>query len=145
LHALQKCIAFACKNKIYHAFQEQKKIECMTVNDYNRRGSFVLTDLTPGNWSVRIAAMSLAQRGEWSQKIYFTIPEPYKFSNTLVVGIAIICSLAVTAAVAFLSITIYRRNFRKKLPEYLMNVFSANPEYISQLEVYKPDEWELKR
>lgn len=26
-----------------------------------------------------------------------------------------------------------------------MNVFSANPEYISQLEVYKADEWELKR
>lgn len=115
------------------------------MNDYVRRGGFVLTDLTPGNWSVRIASMSLAQRGEWSKRIYFVIPEPYKFSSTLIVCIAIICSLAITALVAFLSISIYRRNFRKKLPEYLMNVFSANPEYISQLEVYKPDEWELKR
>ncbi len=89
--------------------------------------------------------MSLAQRGEWSTKFYFVIPEPYKVSSTLIVGIAIACSLVVTSLVAFLTISIYRRNFRKKLPEYLMNVFSANPEYISQLEVYKPDEWELKR
>lgn len=33
----------------------------------------------------------------------------------------------------------------KKLPEYIMHIVETNPDYIQQLEVYKPDEWELDR
>lgn len=29
--------------------------------------------------------------------------------------------------------------------EYVRQQISANPEYLSQMDVYKPDEWELKR
>ncbi len=37
------------------------------------------------------------------------------------------------------------RHFGKKVREYLGQVISANPEYLSQLDVYKADEWELDR
>lgn len=33
----------------------------------------------------------------------------------------------------------------KKVREYWQQVISANPDYISQLDVYEADEWELKR
>lgn len=37
------------------------------------------------------------------------------------------------------------RQKMKKLPEYIMHIVETNPDYIQQLEVYKPDEWELDR
>lgn len=126
------------------SFQKPKK-DCVNVSDYERRRGHALTDLPPGNWSVRVRCLSLAQRGSWSKEIFFVIPEPYKLPSMVVIITAVVCSLAAVAVIVFTVIWIYKRNFKKKLPEYLMNVFSANPEYISQLEVYKPDEWELKR
>ncbi len=33
----------------------------------------------------------------------------------------------------------------EKKPEYIMNMISTCPDYISTLQVYKPDEWELSR
>uniref|UniRef100_A0A914LJ91 Protein kinase domain-containing protein n=1 Tax=Meloidogyne incognita TaxID=6306 RepID=A0A914LJ91_MELIC len=35
--------------------------------------------------------------------------------------------------------------FGKKVEEYWRQTISANPEYLSQMELYKADEWELKR
>ncbi|KAF7639540.1 hypothetical protein Mgra_00000869 [Meloidogyne graminicola] len=37
------------------------------------------------------------------------------------------------------------RMFGKKVEEYWRQTISANPEYLSQMELYKADEWELKR
>lgn len=58
----------------------------------------------------------------------------------------IISCLAVFGAI--IGVIIYhcaRRYFGKKVQEYWRQTISANPEYLSQLDVYKPDEWELKR
>jgi len=37
------------------------------------------------------------------------------------------------------------KRFGKKVEEYWRQTISANPEYLSQMELYKADEWELKR
>ena len=37
------------------------------------------------------------------------------------------------------------RYFGKKVREYVRQTISANPEYLSQLDVYETDEWELRR
>ena len=37
------------------------------------------------------------------------------------------------------------RYFGKKVREYVRQTISANPEYLSQLDVYQIDEWELRR
>lgn len=102
-------------------------------------------DLHSGNYSLKIRASSLAQRGPWTRKIYFYIPETYNNREIIVIAISVACSLVFIIVVISLVVIIYNRKFKKKLPEYLTQFFSANPEYISQLEVYKPDQWELKR
>lgn len=40
---------------------------------------------------------------------------------------------------------VVKRMFGKKVEEYWRQTISANPEYLSQMELYKADEWELKR
>lgn len=40
---------------------------------------------------------------------------------------------------------IINRKFGKKVEEYVRQTISANPEYLSQMDIYKADEWELKR
>ncbi|KRX70924.1 Insulin-like growth factor 1 receptor [Trichinella sp. T6] len=121
------------------------KRDCITQNDFMEKLGFLIQDLPPGNYSFRIRALSLAQRGPWTSYFAFIIPERAKVTETTVILIAFGCSFFAIIFGVLLVIAVYRRKYKKKLPEYLLNVFSANPEYISQLEVYKPDEWELKR
>ena len=74
----------------------------------------------------------------------FTITTPTFFTwpviATITVSIALF--LAIAGAVAYWA---FKRHLGKKLREYVGQVISANPEYLSQLDVYKADEWELKR
>lgn len=115
------------------------------MSKYLEHHGIFLFDLHPGNYSLRIRASSLAQRGPWTKKIYFYISEPYNIREIVVVTVSIGCSLLLIGVVLVCVIWGYKRKYKKKLPEYLTAIFSANPEYISQLEVYKPDQWELKR
>uniref|UniRef100_A0A914GXM6 receptor protein-tyrosine kinase n=1 Tax=Globodera rostochiensis TaxID=31243 RepID=A0A914GXM6_GLORO len=62
-------------------------------------------------------------------------------------------SIAIIAAVSLLVLLVTgvflyhfaNRMFGKKVEEYWRQTISANPEYLSQMELYKADEWELKR
>ncbi|VDO79183.1 unnamed protein product [Soboliphyme baturini] len=85
-----------------------------------------LHDLSPGNYSFRVRAMSLASRGPWTRYQNFIIVEPRRLSESTIILIAVSCSLIAIALGVFLVISIYRRKFQKKL----QNAFSANPEYI---------------
>ncbi|KAK5976312.1 hypothetical protein GCK32_004451 [Trichostrongylus colubriformis] len=38
-----------------------------------------------------------------------------------------------------------KKYYSQKVKEYATQLISANPEYLSQADVYKPDEWELQR
>ncbi|KFD68362.1 hypothetical protein M514_07346 [Trichuris suis] len=125
--------------------EQKPKRDCITQADFERNLGFVIRDLPPGNYSFRIRALSLAQRGSWTSYFTLLIADAPKMAETIVILIAVGCSAFAVLFGVLLVTAVYRRKFKKKLPEYLLNVFSANPEYISQLEVYKPDEWELRR
>uniref|UniRef100_A0A5S6QCV7 Tyrosine-protein kinase receptor n=1 Tax=Trichuris muris TaxID=70415 RepID=A0A5S6QCV7_TRIMR len=125
--------------------EQKPKRDCITQVDFERNLGFVIRDLPPGNYSFRLRALSLAQRGSWTSYFTLLIADTPKMAETIVILIAVGCSAFAVLFGVLLVTAVYRRKFKKKLPEYLLNVFSANPEYISQLEVYKPDEWELRR
>lgn len=51
----------------------------------------------------------------------------------------------VVLPIALIAYCILKRTLNKKIREYWKQTISANPEYLSQLELYRADEWELKR
>ncbi|KAK7866791.1 hypothetical protein R5R35_004211 [Gryllus longicercus] len=105
--------------------------------------SFTLVNLAPGNYSVRVKAVSLAGSGftNYTQFRYFYIKEPpsgpgLEFVVGALVGLFII-------GVVICVMVIYVR--RKYVPgvSNMKLIASVNPEYVPT--VYVPDEWEVPR
>ena len=70
------------------------------------------------------------------------VPGWLTWQRALYILVALIAIIGISVAVGYRYV---RRHFGKKVQEYLRQTISANPEYITQLDVYKTDEWELKR
>lgn len=59
----------------------------------------------------------------------------------MIIGSLLAIVAAVAAGIAYFG----QQYVGRKVREYWQQVVSANPDYISQLDVYEADEWELKR
>ncbi|KRZ21899.1 Insulin receptor [Trichinella pseudospiralis] len=121
------------------------KRECTTGADFAAVGGMHFRHLSAGNYSFRVRAVSLAQRGPWTRKFHFLIVDAPRQLDTSVLVVSVGCSLVLIGVGVVLAVALSRRHLKRMLPGYVQHVFSANPEYISQLEVYEPDEWELSR
>lgn len=122
---------------------ETEKHECVSGQMYQTQRGVRLSNLSPGNYSVRVRATSLAGNGSWTHTVDLYVAERYE--NVLyaiifapIAAIIIICLC--TAAVVFVN--------KKRNSDRLGNgvlYASVNPEYFSAAEMYVPDEWEVAR
>uniref|UniRef100_A0A672Z189 Tyrosine-protein kinase receptor n=1 Tax=Sphaeramia orbicularis TaxID=375764 RepID=A0A672Z189_9TELE len=122
---------------------ETEKHECVSGQMYQTQRGVRLSNLSPGNYSVRVRATSLAGNGSWTHMVDLYVAERYE--NVLYAIIfapiaAIILICLCTATVVFLN--------KKRNSDRLGNgvlYASVNPEYFSAAEMYVPDEWEVAR
>ncbi|MED6256852.1 Insulin-like growth factor 1 receptor, partial [Ataeniobius toweri] len=121
---------------------EPEKHECVSRQLYRTQRGVRLTDLSPGNYSVRVRATSLAGNGSWTHTLNLYVAESYENIFAMifvpVVIIILICTLV-------LMLVVFNR---KRNSDRLGNgvlYASVNPEYFSAAEMYVPDEWEVAR
>lgn len=115
-----------------------KSTECIThINYQQNHGTHYLRNLSPGKYSVRVRAMSLAGDGNFSEPINFTVG--LKEDNTIVLVVLLIFGfLATICVVGFL----VNRNYRRKRQQQRL-IASVNPDYIECK--YVKDGWEVPR
>lgn len=122
---------------------ETEKHECVSGQMYQTQRGVRLSNLSPGNYSVRVRATSLAGNGSWTHTVDLYVAERYEnflyaFIFVPIAAIFLICVFS--AVVVFVN--------RKRNSDRLGNgvlYASVNPEYFSAAEMYVPDEWEVAR
>ena len=63
-----------CNGMCFFILQYSPMVECITRNQFLNNGcSYKLQKLPPGNYSLRVRAMSLAGYGDYTQPHYFCI------------------------------------------------------------------------
>uniref|UniRef100_A0A8C7ZHT9 Tyrosine-protein kinase receptor n=1 Tax=Oryzias sinensis TaxID=183150 RepID=A0A8C7ZHT9_9TELE len=130
----------------YRLGTEPEKHGCVSRRQYRQNKGARLTHLSPGNYSARVRAISLAGNGSWTESIYFYVSPP-KRDDDVTFYLSIIIPIIVTLFIASL-ITIFFFINKKRNSNRLGNgvlYASVNPEYISAAEMYTPDEWEVAR
>ncbi|XP_034039300.1 insulin-like growth factor 1 receptor isoform X2 [Thalassophryne amazonica] len=122
---------------------ETEKHECVSGQTYRAQRGVRLSNLSPGNYSVRVRATSLAGNGSWTHTLDLYVAE--KHENILYAMIFI--PVAIILFICFLGTVLVVLN-KKRNSDRLGNgvlYASVNPEYFSAAEMYVPDEWEVAR
>ncbi|KAF4083004.1 hypothetical protein AMELA_G00134960 [Ameiurus melas] len=125
----------------FHLGGELEKHECVSRQHYKEHRGVRLTNLGPGNYSVRVRATSLARNGSWTNPVVFYVPQAERYENLLYLMFIPI------VLIVFVAVTMFVLN-KKRNSDRLGNgvlYASVNPEYLSATEVYVPDEWEVAR
>ncbi|TSL68186.1 Insulin-like growth factor 1 receptor [Bagarius yarrelli] len=124
----------------FHLGGELEKHECVSRQHYKEHRGVRITNLGPGNYSVRVRATSLARNGSWTQPLYVARAERYEKLFYLII-IPFVVVLLILAAVMFV---VNKKRNSDRLGNGVLYA-SVNPEYLSATEVYVPDEWEVPR
>uniref|UniRef100_A0A8C3ATM8 Tyrosine-protein kinase receptor n=1 Tax=Cyclopterus lumpus TaxID=8103 RepID=A0A8C3ATM8_CYCLU len=103
------------------------KHECVSGQMYQTQRGVRLSNLGPGNYSVRVRATSLAGNGSWTHAVDLYVAELIILLVCLLVPMLVVLS---------------RKSDR--LGNGVLYA-SVNPEYFSAAEMYVPDEWEVAR
>uniref|UniRef100_A0A914VMH7 receptor protein-tyrosine kinase n=1 Tax=Plectus sambesii TaxID=2011161 RepID=A0A914VMH7_9BILA len=118
---------------------------CQSVVEFRENKGMTFSGLTDGVYQLEVKVVSLYGVGPAViHEALFEVRTPGFFTLPIILGV-IFTGLLIMATVALLMYYCFNRYFGKKVREYLGQVISANPEYLSQLDVYKADEWELLR
>ncbi|PAV92164.1 hypothetical protein WR25_05330 isoform B [Diploscapter pachys] len=121
---------------------------CQSASESNwtsDKKGVIVKGLADGEYKVSLQTISLAGvslPSEYSRTVAVYSPRFWTFWRIIFALLAILILLAAFGLIAFYAI---RRYYGGKVKEYATQLISANPEYLSQNEVYKADEWELKR
>ncbi|KAK6624304.1 hypothetical protein RUM44_011163 [Polyplax serrata] len=115
-------------------------VECIVREKFlEQKKEYVLKNLPPGNYSVRVLASSLAGDGPYSSAFTFYIRQPPHPSTMDLLGIV----LGAVCGIAFIFILyMFWKRKTSGVPKLFANV---NPEYVSAATIYVPDEWEVPR
>jgi len=108
--------------------------------------TFVEKGAAPGNYTIRIQAITPAGSGEWSTQTSFDINEQTitaETSNAVVIGVGCAAAVILLLIAAFLYVSHQRRKAALNVPTVLYA--SDNPDYLDSSDVYVPDEWEVPR
>ncbi|KAM8877901.1 insulin-like growth factor 1 receptor [Synchiropus picturatus] len=127
----------------FHLAAETEKHECVSSQTYQSLRGVRLSNLSPGNYSVRIRATSLAGNGSWTRGVELYVAERYE---NLVYALVLVPLMLILITGVLLSL-LFMFN-RKRNSDRLGNgvlYASVNPEYFSAAEMYVPDEWEVPR
>ncbi|XP_058788861.1 insulin-like receptor [Phymastichus coffea] len=116
---------------------------CITGDQFREQGnSHTLTNLLPGNYSVRVRATSFAGNGGYTVLKTFLIPEsnlsmpPWKV--TVIVFVCLLFFVFAIVCGGYL----FKEQFLRNVPSVRL-IATVNPEYVST--TYQADEWELPR
>jgi len=106
------------------------------------------TGAAPGNYSIKIRAITPASNGSWTPYTFFTIEEEESASptrtNTVIIGVGSAAAFLMLLMALTIVYCIYvRKTAQMGVPGVLYA--SVNPEYLNSNEVYIPDEWEVPR
>lgn len=114
---------------------------CVSRPAYLKTGGTKLSLVHPGNYSVRVRATSLAGNGSFTDFTYFFMPNKDPDIVWLIIG-PVICFFLLLFVAAGVFVV-----FKKRQTEGPTGplIASSNPEYISAIDVYVPDEWEVPR
>jgi len=139
-------VLVAFKVKVYKDDGDTPLEQCVRYDDYiaNRKG-VIFNGLTDGSYSFEIRSLTFngLSKPMIIQDLFDVyIPGWFTWDRILYIILGL---LVIIIAAWILGRKYYKRNFGKKVQEYLRQTISANPEYLSQVDVYKIDEWELKR
>ncbi|XP_042898264.1 insulin-like peptide receptor isoform X1 [Parasteatoda tepidariorum] len=135
-------VAFTIEYKKVNGENHKAKRICVTKDQFHQHGGYFLSELPPGNYSLRIRATSMAGHGNWTSLVYFHIVAASESSATetiLVVGIILFLCIAIGTIYG-----VYRFKVKQRIPDYV-DYASVNPEYMSSNLVYVADEWEIAR
>ncbi|XP_059620313.1 insulin-like receptor isoform X2 [Phlebotomus argentipes] len=118
----------------------RKAVEhCIQKEDFDKsNGTFKLTMLEPGNYSIQVMATSLAGDGNATEPHYVTIDKETNNTTMYILVTIIPISLCILGVAVWLY---YKRNMRN-VPD-LKLIATVNPDYVSMQ--YTPDEWEMPR
>ncbi|XP_071753466.2 insulin-like growth factor 1b receptor [Centroberyx gerrardi] len=122
---------------------EAEKHECVSGQVYQTQRGARLSNLSPGNYSVRVRATSLAGNGSWTHILDLYVAERYENILYAMIFIPIGILLFLCFLVAMLVVFNRKRN-SDRLGNGVLYA-SVNPEYFSAAEMYVPDEWEVAR
>jgi len=112
------------------------KTECIRRKDYiENNGSAIIRGLLPGNYSIRIQAVSLSKQDRFTNYTYYIIQKPNEPIGNGIIAIIFVLVFAVLAA-AVVSAGYYAVKKKKKIM-----ITSINPDYHR----YVPDNWETAR
>uniref|UniRef100_A0A1A7WPP4 Tyrosine-protein kinase receptor n=1 Tax=Iconisemion striatum TaxID=60296 RepID=A0A1A7WPP4_9TELE len=122
---------------------ETEKHECVSGQVYRSQRGVRLSNLSPGNYSVRVRATSLAGNGSWTHTLHLYVAERYEnvFYATIFVPIAIVFLIGSLITVV---VVLNKKRNSDRLGKGVLYA-SVNPEYFSAAEMYVPDEWEVPR
>ncbi|XP_077477069.1 insulin-like growth factor 1 receptor [Stigmatopora argus] len=122
---------------------ETEKHECVSAQTYRTQRSIRLSNMSPGNYSVKVRATSLAGNGSWTPPIDLYVAELYEgFRYAIIFApIFIIVLFCILVGVVF---ALNRKRNSDRLGNGVLYA-SVNPEYFSAAEMYVPDEWEVLR
>uniref|UniRef100_A0A665W1Z9 Tyrosine-protein kinase receptor n=1 Tax=Echeneis naucrates TaxID=173247 RepID=A0A665W1Z9_ECHNA len=123
---------------------ETEKHECVSGQMYRAQRGVRLSNLSPGNYSVRVRATSLAGNGSWTHTLDLYVAE--RKTQTPQSSI-VVCRSDLTLHCDNLlhekHVFVLLRN-SDRLGNGVLYA-SVNPEYFSAAEMYVPDEWEVAR
>ncbi|XP_019722126.1 insulin-like growth factor 1b receptor isoform X1 [Hippocampus comes] len=122
---------------------ETEKHECVSGQLYRTQRGVRLSNLSPGNYSLRIRATSLAGNGSWTRPVDLYVAERYESFLYAI----ILAPIVIILLICILACSLFAFN-RKRNSDRLGNgvlYASVNPEYFSAAEMYVPDEWEVAR
>ncbi|TKS69749.1 Insulin-like growth factor 1 receptor [Collichthys lucidus] len=122
---------------------EAEKQECVSGQTYRVQRGVRLSNLSPGNYSVRVRATSLAGNGSWTHSLDLYVAERYENVLYAVIFVPIAIVLFICLFVTMLVVLNRKRN-SDRLGNGVLYA-SVNPEYFSAAEMYVPDEWEVAR
>ncbi|XP_075887762.1 insulin-like growth factor 1b receptor isoform X2 [Nelusetta ayraudi] len=122
---------------------ETEKHECVSGQMYQAQRGVRLTNLSPGNYSVRVRATSLAGNGSWTESVDFYVAERYPNSVYAMIFVPIAVVLFFCLLITML-VLVKKKRSSDRLGNGVLYA-SVNPEYFSAAEMYVPDEWEVAR
>uniref|UniRef100_A0A8C5D4Z8 Tyrosine-protein kinase receptor n=1 Tax=Gouania willdenowi TaxID=441366 RepID=A0A8C5D4Z8_GOUWI len=114
-----------------------EKHECVSGQAFRTQRGMRLSNLSPGNYSVRVRATSLAGNGSWTHTVDLYVAKRY--DNFLYAMIFVPLAIHLL----FMLLCVLVRN-SDRLGNGVLYA-SVNPEYFSAAEMYVPDDWEVAR
>uniref|UniRef100_G1QHU4 Insulin receptor n=1 Tax=Nomascus leucogenys TaxID=61853 RepID=G1QHU4_NOMLE len=133
----------------YRRYGDEELHLCVSRKHFALERGCRLRGLSPGNYSVRVRATSLAGNGSWTEPTYFYVTDyldvPSNIAKIIIGPLIFVFLFSVVIGSIYLFL-------RKRQPDGPLGPLyaSSNPEYLSASDVfpcsvYVPDEWEVPR